>query len=324
MRGVIIRLSFGLIVGVALAACSPVMDNPSGDAPLAVRGGAAGIDASLASGSTGSVYDFGLASGGFRAQTQSLPFVRSAPAQAIPFPIELNRTVEAYVDEYRAQPAGIEGSFARIKPYLAEMTATLQKRGLPPELVYLTFAESGFSSSGAGPWQLSRATARRYGLLINNWIDERRDPIKSTRAAAAYLSELHEDIGADWRMTLIAWNNGEGGADRYLALRDASYTQMLSRLPRRTRSLLNRFMATALIARQMRAEGQLPEADAEEPSYRIVSVKGGTSLRTIALRQHTSVDLLRDLNPALFRYCAPPDEAAYPVRVPAAPLRASL
>jgi len=314
-----------MVCGIALAACSPATDNPTGDAPLAVSGGALGTVGSSANGSTEpAAYGPGLASDGFSAQSRFLPFVRSAPVQALPFPIELNRTVQAYVDEYRAQPAGIDRSFARIKPYLAEMTATLEKRGLPPELVYLTFAESGFSSSGAGPWQLSRATARRYGLLINNWIDERRDPIKSTRAAAAYLSELHEDVGADWRMTLIAWNNGEGGVDRYLSLRDASYTHMLSRLPHRTRSLLNRFMAAALIARQMRAEGQLPEASAEEPSYRIVSVKGGTSLRTIALRQHTSVDLLRDLNPALFRHCAPPNEAAYPVRVPSAPLHASL
>jgi membrane-bound lytic murein transglycosylase D len=234
----------------------------------------------------------------------------------VPFPIALNRTVQGYVDAYLNQPQGLKQSVRRSSPYLAEMVSLLQERGLPPELVYLSFAESEFSYDGAGPWQLSRTTARRYGLLVNGWVDERRDPIKSTRAAADYLTELREQNGCDWRMTLVAWNNGENGVDRYMRLCDAPYDHLVRRLPRRTRALLNRFMALALIARNHSREFGLPGDEAGLPRYRTVIASAGTSFQTIALREHTSVETIGLLNPALFRQCVPPDAAAYPVRLP--------
>ncbi|HJU12791.1 MAG TPA: lytic transglycosylase domain-containing protein, partial [Candidatus Binataceae bacterium] len=153
-----------------------------------------------------------------RATPGSLPFVRSQPKAVPPFPLVLNRAVQNYINSYVAQPAGLRLSFERSSPFMPQMVSLFEDDGLPPDLVYLAFAESAFSARGAGPWQFSRATARRYGLTINKWLDERRDPIKSTRAAAAYLAELHEQTGPDWRMTLVAWNNGDGGVSRYLQL----------------------------------------------------------------------------------------------------------
>src|SRR5438876_962487 len=113
----------------------------------------------------------------------SLPFVRSRPKAVPPFPLVLNRSVQGYIDGYLAQPAGLRESFERSGPFMPEMVSLLQDDGLPPDLIYLAFAESRFSAVGAGPWQLNKTTARRYGLTINRWVDERRDPIKSTRAA---------------------------------------------------------------------------------------------------------------------------------------------
>jgi membrane-bound lytic murein transglycosylase D len=246
-----------------------------------------------------------------------LPFVRSQPEAVAPFPLTLNRTVQAYVDEYVNQPSVLTQSFKRIGPYMPEMSSMLRDEGLPPELLYLTVAESGFSNTGAGPWQLSRETARRFGLTINRWIDERRDPIKSTRAAAAYLAMLRDQTGPDWRMTLVAWNNGEAGVDRYLQLRDASYESLLTRLPPRTSALLNRFMAVALIARHREAYGIEPAHYAPTAPYEVVPVKGGTPLKTVAARHHTQLEVLRRLNPALIRNCVPPCTSVYTVRVPA-------
>jgi hypothetical protein len=249
-------------------------------------------------------------------RSDELPFVRNRAEGVVPFPLVLNRTVQSYVDAYLSQPAGLKRTVERSAPYMAEMMSVLRDRGLPIELIYLSFAESEFSYTGAGPWQLSRDTARRFGLRVNAWVDERRDPIKSTRAAADYLTTLHEQTGSDWRMTLVAWNNGESGVDRYMPLCDASYDRLMKRLPRRTRALLNRFMAVALIARHHEEFGlQSATANPVLP-YRTVAASGGTSLRAIAQREHTSVATLGRLNPALFRQCVPPGATAYPVRVP--------
>jgi membrane-bound lytic murein transglycosylase D len=247
-----------------------------------------------------------------------LPFVRSQPKMVPPFPVVLNGLVKRYVDDFVAQPAGLERSFRRSRPYLPEMVSLLKSEGLPPDLVYLSFAESGFSSRGAGPWQLNVVTARRYGLLINRWVDERRDPIRSTRAAAEYLATLHDQTGSDWRMTLVAWNNGDSGVERYIGLQDASYEKMMTKLPQRTRQLMNRFMAVDLIARNAREYGlDVEPVSYNQPRpYRLVSVKGGTLLSRIARMVHTTIYALRSLNPAILRDRIPPALDSYEMRVP--------
>jgi membrane-bound lytic murein transglycosylase D len=246
----------------------------------------------------------------------SLSFVRSGPKLMPPFPLVLNRAVQAYIDSYLAQPEGLRQSFQRSGPFMPEMLSLFQDDGLPPDLVYLAFAESAFSAAGAGPWQLSKTTAQRYGLTINQWLDERRDPIKSTRAAAEYLAELHDQTGADWRMTLVAWNNGDGGVYHYLQLMTAPYERLMRRLPRRTRSLMNRFMAVALIARHAKEYGVNAASWTRAPRYRVIAVDGDTSLRAIAASNRTSVAVLQRLNPALLGDHTPPGPQSYPIRVP--------
>ena len=246
----------------------------------------------------------------------SLPFVRSQPKLVPPFPLVLNRTVQTYIDGYLAQPEGLRESFKRSDPFMPEMLSLFRDDGLPPDLVYLAFAESAFSPAGAGPWQLSKATARRYGLAINQWLDERRDPIKSTRAAAEYLAELHDQTGDDWRMTLVAWNNGDSGVYRYLQLMTAPYDRLMRQLPRRTSALMNRFMAVALIAHHAKEYGLNEVSWMQAPRYRVIAVDGGTSLRAIATSNNTSVATLRWLNPALLCDHTPPGLQSYPIRIP--------
>jgi hypothetical protein len=246
----------------------------------------------------------------------ALPFVRSQPKLVAPFPLVLNRAVQSYIDGYLAQPQGLQDSFRRSGPFMPEMLSLFQDDGLPPDLVYLAFAESRFSAGGAGPWQLNRTTARRYGLTINRWLDERRDPIKSTRAAAEYLAELHDQTGADWRMTLVAWNNGDEGVNRYLRLMTAPYEHLMRRLPRRTRSLMNRFMAVALIAHHAKEYGLDAVSWTQAPRYRVIAIDADTPLRWVAQTNHTSIAVLRRLNPALLSDRTPPGPQSYPIRVP--------
>lgn len=244
-----------------------------------------------------------------------LPFIRNEPHRVAPFPLVLNNTVKRYVQAYANNAEGIEGSFRRSQPYLPAMVKVFEDRGLPPELVYLSFAESTFKSGGAGPWQLSRATARRYHLIVNRYIDERRDPIKSTRAAADYLATLHDEAG-DWNMALVGWNRGEKALDHYWSLRGVNYSLLTARLPYNTRSLLDRFMAVAIIAHQPARYGLEPVDYSEPFHFRTIRVKGGTTLAQVSRHTGVSVRELRRLNPALLHDRVPRGIHSYELRLP--------
>ncbi len=241
-------------------------------------------------------------------------FYHNAPHPVAPFPLVLNIGVRRYINEMLGQSGDVQAAFQRVEPYKPEMVWELEQRGLPRDLVYLAFAESGFSARGAGPWQLSRATARRFGLRVDGYVDERRDPVKSTRAAAEFLASLHDEIG-DWRLTLASWNTGEGSIDRFWSLRGAAYDRLIKRLPRRTRSLLNRFMAVAFVARNAETYGLEP-VEYSAPPYVRIKVRGGTALRRIAKSTGATTAMLRKLNPALLIDYAPPDVAGYEIWVP--------
>jgi len=245
---------------------------------------------------------------------QGLPYVRSGPHAVAPFPLALNQTVQRYVDAYAENNAGIRESFRRSRPYLPMMVKVLESHNLPPELVYLSFAESSFSGKGAGPWQLSVATARRFNLRVDHYIDERRDPIKSTHAAAQYLATLHDEVG-DWRVALVGWNRGETAMNDYWSLRGVNYNRLTAGLPYNTRSLLNRFMAVAIIAHQPERYGLEPVNYTEPERFRLLRVKGGTTLAAVARSTGVPVKVLREYNPAILHDRVPPG-SSYDLRLP--------
>jgi membrane-bound lytic murein transglycosylase D len=248
------------------------------------------------------------------ALAEGIPYVRSEPHKVPPFPLVLNQTVQRYVDAFADHNEGIRESFRRSRPYLPMMVKVMESHDLPPELVYLSFAESTFSSKGAGPWQLSVATARRFNLKVNRYIDERRDPIKSTHAAAQYLATLHDEVG-DWRVALVGWNRGETAMNDYFSLRGVDYGLLTSRLPYNTRSLLNRFMAVAIIAHQPERYGLEPVNYTGPESFRVITVKGGTTLSEVARQTGVSVRVLHDYNPAILHDRVPPGPS-YELRLP--------
>jgi peptidoglycan lytic transglycosylase D len=245
---------------------------------------------------------------------EGIPYVRSEPHKVPPFPLVLNQSVQRYVNAFAEHSAGIEGSFRRSRPYLSAMVQVLERHDLPPDLVYLSFAESSFSSKGAGPWQLSVATARRFNLRVNRYVDERRDPIKSTRAAAQYLASLHDEVG-DWRVALVGWNRGQAAMNDYWSLRGVDYGQLTAHLPYPTRALLNRFMAVAIIAHQPRRYGIEPIDYTEAIQFRVIKVKGGTRLSEVARHTGVSVRVLRKYNPAILHGGVPPGPS-YELRLP--------
>src|SRR5579863_916147 len=250
------------------------------------------------------------------AQPVESSYVLPLPQAVPPFPILLNRAVRRYVSDFMSSPDHLQDTFDRSHPYLPDMVKVLRSYGLPDDLVYLAFAESEFTRQGKGPWQFNSDTAKRFGLRIDDYVDERRDPVMSTKAAAEYLATLHDEAGDDWPMTLVAWNNGDSAINRYWSLRGRNMEKIGSRLPRRTRGLMGRFMAVAYIAHHADSYGVTPIKLDEPPTFQMLSVRGGTPLSRVALDHGTTLAHLRELNPALLRDVVPPDERSYSVRIP--------
>jgi membrane-bound lytic murein transglycosylase D len=246
----------------------------------------------------------------------SSAYVLPLPQPVPPFPILLNQAVRRYVSDFMSTPDQLQDTFDRSHPYLPDMVRVLRSYGLPDDLVYLAFAESEFSKLGKGPWQFNSDTAKRFGLHIDDYVDERRDPVMSTKAAAEYLATLHDEAGDDWPMTLVAWNNGDRAINRYWSLRGPKMEKFGNRLPRRTRGLLGRFMAVAYIARHANSYGITTIKLDDPPAYQMLPVSGGTPLSRVALDHGTTLERLHELNPALLRDVVPPYERSYSVRLP--------
>ncbi len=216
-------------------------------------------------------------------------------------------------------------ALARSGKYFAMMAKVLKEEGLPEDFVYLALVESYFSpraSSRAGAvglWQLVPATARQYGLKIDRWMDERRDPIKSTRAAAAYLKDLHRAFDR-WYFATAAYNTGQGAMEKIMqSSRPNNFAALIekSKLSAETRNFLPKFVAAALIAGNPEKYGFGHVIQDAQFEYEEVEVQGDLQLVSLADMAATDTDTLRELNPALLRGQTPPGENRFTLRVPA-------
>lgn len=215
---------------------------------------------------------------------------------------------------------------ARSGMYIDLMKEILVQNGLPKELVFLPLIESGFNtnaysrSRAVGPWQFIASTARKYGLTINWWIDERRDPIKSTEAAARYLKDLY-DMFNSWHLAMAAYNAGEGKVLRALrkTRTDDHWTLLQKKgyLKRETREYVPKFIAASLIALEPEKYG-FEDIEFYEPvNFTEVEIESPVDLEVIAKAAETDLEVIRLLNPELKRWCTPPDQPTYRIRIPA-------
>lgn len=241
-------------------------------------------------------------------------------------PVVENERVRYFVNFFCGKKRDFfERSLARSGRYIPMMAAILREEGLPEDLVYLSLIESGFSpyayspAKAVGPWQFIRSTGLRYGLKINGWVDERRDPYKSTRAAAAYLKDLHLQFG-EWFLAAAAYNAGEGKVEKAV---NRSRTNDFWRLSQKTylnsetRNYVPKFIAAALIAaapEKCGFEDVLYESPME---YDEVIIKRPLKLKTVAELTNTTEETIKELNPALLRNLTPPSKDGFVLRVPA-------
>jgi hypothetical protein len=236
-------------------------------------------------------------------------------------PIVLNERVEQAIRYYTGRARSPFSLWLdRSGRYKTMMQEILASYGLPTDLVWLALVESGFNpraysrAHASGPWQFIKATAKLYGLRVTWWVDERRDPVKATHAAARYLSDLHASFGS-WPLALAAYNWGEGRVRRCTARESTSDFWRLRRLPRQTRNFVPRFMAAAILGKSSNAFGfdvhHYPPVECET-----ITVEGTVDLQVAADCLGTSCELLKELNPELTRWCTPPGDSHYDLRVP--------
>ena len=239
-------------------------------------------------------------------------------------PVELNDAVIAYIRFFQTDARDHFAHWlARSTHWLPAMRALLDKEGVPVDLVYLSMIESGFNAyayspaKAAGLWQFMVGTSRRYGLVTDFWVDERRDPIKATTAAGHYLKDLQTRFHGDWYLAWAGYNAGEGTIDR--AIRKESTTdfwRMMSKgrtLRAETKHYVPKLIAAALIAKHPDRFGF--HVDYEPPfEFDEAEVDGATDLRVLANAAGTTVEQIRALNPELRRFCTPP--SGWTVRIP--------
>ena len=196
--------------------------------------------------------------------------------------------------------------------------------GLPPELSYLSLVESGFNpraysrARAAGPWQFMKATGRLYGLGVTWYVDERRDPIKSTVAAAHHLRDLYDRFGS-WPLALAAYNAGTGKVSRAMrktGTRDFWKIRRTRYIRRETKEYVPRFMAATLIAENPQDYG-FSVNPVNPHRYDEVVIKDRVHLNSVSKITGISFDELRRLNPELRRSIIPHIPEGYYLKIPA-------
>jgi len=237
-----------------------------------------------------------------------------------------NTDVQRYFHYYtHAHRGTMEGWLKRAQLYLPHIRKRFIAEGLPEDLIYLPFAESGFnpfavSRAGAcGVWQFMPKTAVNYGLTVDSWVDERRDPYKSTEAAIVYLKKLYADFG-DWSLALAAYNAGEGAIGRAMKKTGCedyfSLCQSSPELKEETKLYVPKFLALVKVARNLEKLGFEPiDMGRSAPRPVLLQAKPGTDFLALAKSLNLDWKSFRELNPALRKQEGPPSRSV-PVAVP--------
>ena len=249
--------------------------------------------------------------------------VRPEAPEPPAYPVTVNPQVQFFVDRFTIYRREVVSLWVnRSARYLGMVRDVMRKRGLPEELAFTAMIESGYnpnavSHAGAkGMWQFMAPTARRYGLRVDQWVDERLDPEKSTVAAAAYLRDLYALFGS-WPLAQAAYNAGEVKVARAIRLTGTNDFWALARtnhLRRETKEFVPQIHAATVIGRDPERFGFEFE-DRPAAATETVSVPPATDLRRLSVTAGIPYDTLRSMNSVLVRGVTPPG-ARYDLRIP--------
>lgn len=237
---------------------------------------------------------------------------------------EYTPAVESYIKTYvlrrREKTAEILGKSVMYFPMFEKM---FREGALPTELKYLSVIESALnpmaiSRVGAvGLWQFMPATAKHYGMQITEFVDERRDPYKSTKGAIQYLQDQYKRYG-DWALSIAAYNSGPGRVNRAIKrARTKNFWQLAKYLPRETRSYVPGFIAAAYMMNNYhhhQLSPKLPDLDLQMTESTIIFQS--YTFHTIAQITGLATEIIRQLNPSYTQEFIPESQTGYSLVLP--------
>lgn len=247
---------------------------------------------------------------------QKLPYVMEMP---------FNNIVKKFIEHYLQRPAKVEYMLGLGETYYFPIfESALERYGVPLELKYLPVIESALNAratsraGAAGLWQFMVGTGRLYGLEINSLVDERRDPLKSSDAAARYLRDLY-NIYHDWHLVIAAYNCGPGNvakAVRYAGGGKKDYWQIYPYLPRETRSYVPIFIAANYVMNYYDKHNMCPVEPTVTVSTDTIMVDKRINLQQVADILDISMEELRFMNPQYRQDIVPGNIKPYSLVLP--------
>lgn len=241
-------------------------------------------------------------------------------------PLVMNRYVEQNLKFFTTRGRwAMQEWIYRSGRYIPMMKRIFMEDSLPPELAYLSMPESGLNpdaqswARAVGLWQFIRSTGRLYGLQSNWWYDQRRNPVLSTRAAAAHLKDLYNQY-KNWYLAIAAYNCGTRSIDRAIrwSRGDTDFWKIKRFLPRETRNYVPQYIAVTMIAMNPKEYGFADSLEAPMPPCDTVRIPESVDLRVLADAVGMDYDSLVAMNPALVHGVTPPEysDGGYPLLVP--------
>ncbi len=213
------------------------------------------------------------------------------------------------------RPDYMERVLDRAHPWLHDIVNELEARDMPGELALLPIVESAYDpfayshGRASGTWQFLSATARDFGIEINDWYDGRRDVYVATRAALDYLGYLNQRFDGDWNLALAAYNAGQGRVQRAINFnraRNRATGWDALRLPRETRAYIPKMNGLGCLFREPERFGWTLPVWRDEPLVKRLTLPGPTDVVAVSALAELDIAELIALNPGLNRHLTPP------------------